>query len=338
MTSTPLSSQSYETSLTNSIDSGQAPTTKADTRAAPAPLLIEFDKYVFKKDELIPANLDLRGAICIEQDVKHTGWLHKLMFVVQKIHQFLSKLFGWSCKEINPNVCHGSIIVDRVTNSSNYFMGNHSLLKNGVKTTNMDFHHQTNITHLIIYVPKNQDLRELMVANAKQTCYEEYNIYGHTKAERINEFATQDLVNSSFHIPQEPNKTIQKRTARAVADLLMGKQFLDEKGKKPRTFFCIPYLTTVLTATHLTQSLEPGEKELLLYRKDGTKRSRKEVAKQIYHSIYTFQESNSLSRAYWYNPIHQIDHRFLPTGYVKNFLDAVSTSGKLPTTESAAAA
>lgn len=291
-----------------------------------APLKIEFDRYYFRKDEIIPPSLDLRGAIVIEEDVKHTGWLHKIMYIVQIIHQFLSKLFGWVKKPINPNLCHGSIVMDRVTDSKNIFIGDHSLLENGVKTTTMNWHDQKNITNLIIYVPKNPELKELILKHAKQTCYEETGKYGHTDTKRTSRFSTKDLLMCSFHRPlKKPTKEMQKRTARAVADLLMGNQFLDQKGKKPRSFFCIPYMTSVLTGSNLIQSLQPGEKELLLERKDGTKRTRDEVAKLIYLSIRDRHDTNSLSRAYWGNPINQIDTRYLGTGYLSNYFDQVST-------------
>jgi len=278
---------------------------------------IEFDKYVFKKDELIPTTLNLKGAICIEKDTKKTGWLHKLMHFIQIIHQCLARIFGWTKKRIDPNLCHGSIIMDRVSDTKNIFIGDHSLLKNGVKTTEMNYHDQKNITHLIVYVPKNQELRDLLIKHAQQTCYEETGKYGHTNKDRIGQFPVKDLIMCSFHRPRKkPTKTMQERTARAVADLLMGNQFLDEKGEKARSFFCIPYLTSVLTASHLIQSLKPGEKELLLMKRDGKERTRDEVAKQIYFSICDRIETNSLSNAYWRNPINQIDTRYLGTSYV----------------------
>lgn len=288
-----------------------------------------FDKYVFRKDQLIPENLDLRGAICIERDSKHSGWLHKLMFLVQKIHQVLSHIFGWREGEFDPNLCHGSIIINRVKNKdgqydSNTFIGNHALLSTGgVSTTTMHFE-RDNLTELVIYVPKTEALRRALINNSKQTCYDNRAKNGHTNADRISPFATGDLARCSFHSNRKPDERIMRRTARAVADLLQGNQFLNKKGDKPRQFFCMPYVTTVLTTGLLASSLTNDERYHLKYDDQGKLRSRDELANLIFNQMR--DPNSSLGKAFRTNPINQIDTRFLGTAYIANLFDKASAN------------
>lgn len=282
---------------------------------------IEFDKYVLKKHDVIPKDLDLRGAIIIERDTKHQGFLHFLLWIAQKIHAFFC-----GTKGVDINLCHGSIIMGR-GQKPNDLIVNHSALSRGIATSKLNHTEHKQVTGCVIYVPKNQALRDIVFEYSKQTCYDSRGKYGNVVKKNLAEFSVGDMVGSLFHgMKKNPSEDVKRRTAKVVADLLMGNQLLDHSGKKKHKFFCVPYVSSLLVGSHLILSLEEGEKEWLLQKNNGTKRSRSEVAHLIYHSIRKKIPTNSLSKAYWDNEISRQDLRFLISGQFARIIDKVSTT------------
>jgi len=281
---------------------------------------IEFDKYIFKKNDVIPADLDLKGAIVIERDTKHRGFLHFLLWIAQKIHAFFC-----GTKGVDTNLCHGSIVMGRGPKPNDLIV-NHSALSRGIATSKLNHTEHKQVSEIVVYIPKSQDLRDLVFEYSKQTCYDSRGTYGNVAKKNIAKFSVGDMVGSLFHgMKKTPSENVMKRTAKVVTDLLMGKQLLDHSGKAPHKFFCVPYLSSLLVGSHLILSLKEGEKELLLEKNNGTKRTRQEVAHLIYGSIRKNIPENSLSKAYWDNEISRQDMRFLISGQFARILDKTST-------------
>lgn len=280
---------------------------------------IQFDKYIFKKHDNIPQDLDLRGAIVIERDTNHRGFLHFLLWIAQKIYAFFFS------KKVDANLGHTSIIMGRGL-KPNDLIYNHSSVSYGIGTSKLNHKAHKQVTEIIIYVPKSQELKDLLFEYAKQTCHDSRGKYGNVPKEQMGKFSTGDMLGSVFHgLKKHPSEEVLKRTANTVTDLLMGQRLLNEQGKKSQNLFCTPYVASLLVGTHLIQSLKPGEKELLLEKEDGSKRSRREVSSLIYHSIKTKIPTNSLSRAYWNNKISYQNLRFLTSAQFARILDKTST-------------
>lgn len=285
----------------------------------PAPIL-EFDKYVFKKNEVIPKNLDLRGAIIVERDTKHHGFLHVLLWIFQKIHAFFC-----GTKGVDSNMGHGSIIMGH-GKRENELLINHSALSRGVATSKLNFTTHKLSTEIYIYVPKNNALKDMVATHCAQTCYDRNGLHGRVSQKNMSRFSVADMMAAPFcRMRKNPNESTLRRTAAVVTDLLMGQQFLNARGNAPQNFFCTPYIASLLVGSHLIQNLKEGEKELLLEKRSGEKRTRKEVADLIYHSISKKIPTNSLSAAYWENEICRQNLRYLMSGQFVRMLDNSST-------------
>lgn len=279
-----------------------------------------FDKIVVKKDEKIPDNLDIEGCVCITRDTKHSTFLHALIWIVQKIHNLI---FG-KTKTCDANLVHGQVILhrDEREGKKNNLVCAHSDAK-GVRTYSWNRLEDDHITEMVIYRPKSEALRQLIIKHANQTAHNPKAKNTDKKIKRAK-FATFDMIGSFFrknHKSPAPSRG-RKRTATIVADLLLDKQISNHEGK-PQRYFCNAYMMAVLQGSYLISGLSKEYKEELT---ENGSLDRKALAEKIYQKFRDEkkQVDDELTKAYWNQRFARLDARYLMSCYSSEALDEVS--------------
>lgn len=256
---------------------------------------------------------NLSGAIAFTADRKSTGWLHKLIYLVQITYY---KLFGKKSESINPALMHGVIIVQKEAISDKFTIA-HSVFS-GIKTGIRDYPSEQDVTGMVIYCPKDQQLQQAIKDAALQTSFTPQK---HRKAisfEKYNDqmggFSIPDMVKSLFsrQSPTTYSDRVKKRLSFAVADLAKGNVFLDRKGK-PKSYFCTPYALTVVQSALLLQTLTAEEKQY----------DRESLANHVFKAI-TGSEKNRISECFNACPLLQLDGRYAMTAFTAHVLDQAS--------------
>ncbi len=206
-----------------------------------------FSRYVIKSNEDLPEGVNLEGAFAITRDANHKGLLHKLIHVAQKVHRFFT-----GRNEGDKDLCHGMLIINGSIDRQSIIIA-HSVIQ-GIQTSNYKYKQDPEITELVIYVPKDENLREMLVRYGNQTAFthENHRSGEITYGEQKPEFSVRDMVMSVFRNGKDykPSAHTKKRLAYVVADLLKGKQIRD-KRKETKSFFCAPYVTLIYQATQI---------------------------------------------------------------------------------------
>jgi hypothetical protein len=267
---------------------------------------IHFDKYVFRKGEVIPPELDLRGSIAVTRDSKHQTILHVIFFIAQKIHNFL---FG---RRDDANMAHWAIILEKSPHDPQTHHMSHSnfpfIQKNTRSYLNPNSKHSRDITELIIYIPKNPLLRAQIAQTAEETVREE----------NKSPFSIGDIVQSFFNKPSvNPSKRTIRRTSLATADALHHDLFKNRRNQ-PRSLFCTAYASFIGQSSILINSLTQDEKDEL------SALSRDDLAKKLYKRIKRQNPEDALSCAYWQNPICRLNSRFAMSSFTTSVMDAQS--------------
>ncbi|MFQ5729006.1 MAG: hypothetical protein ACE5GN_01425 [Waddliaceae bacterium] len=321
------------TSIQPVSSKGLQPSTPPEKQASSSAPQALFEKIVLKANKGLPTDqngnpIDLRGCVAITQDAKHQGWLHKVMWLAQRIHTFI--LGRWKC---DSTFCHGMIILDRDRTGRKGKEDNlivaHSVL-DGIHTSSCNYLKEKHVTGLVVYRPVDPKLRELLIKHGNRTAYTDPRFQTDPSATdyKVQKagFSFFDFISSCFrNLFSAPSNITKKHTARIVADLLMDNQILDSKGKKPHAFFCMPYVMSVLQGSMLIQALSDEDKKALLVDEQGKPKSRKALAKAIYSKIKKKDNADALSRAYWDSKICQQNARYITSCYAAKELDKVST-------------
>ena len=115
---------------------------------------------------------------------------------------------------------------------------------------------------------------------------------------------------------KKPSQRAQKRLAYAIADLLKGEQLLDKDGE-PRSYFCTPYVTTLLQTSIVIDELKAQQM--------NENKTRDDLAVKILKRLEGKSKNHSLSHLFKTNPIMSLDARFLMSAYAAEALDSVSS-------------
>jgi hypothetical protein len=292
-----------------------------------------FDKYIVNSaEELAELNkeVNLRGALVLTGDKKHVG-IHKFFFVAQIISKLHEKIRGVFLGErkLDANLCHAMVIVgwDNTWNEKRKMQNNrpteaHSVM-DGVKFNAVDYftYDDKDVDHLIVYVPKDQALKQEFAKNA------ELSSKISTIPENRSKFSWKNLLTCLFkkQIVETPTEKMQKSLAYVVTDLLLERKL--SKGSnadKARDFFCMEYALTMLQSSIMTKTLSEEDKHSLMFEK-GKKLSREDLAMKIYSSIKNKDESAPLAKAYWESRIcSQLHAPSVLSSYASSFFDAMS--------------
>ncbi len=304
---------------------------------------IHFDKYTFSKNQPIPDDMQLRGAIGITRDTKHANNLHRFFFVMQKVYHKVHRM-----KDHDANLCHGMVLLDfkakditaglsPVTEEPTRKKGRapkkptvkrvidpnkkmqylaHGVFR-GIVRSHRDYLEDKDCTELVVYIPKNEKLRERIAKFAEQSSVEARDERANAakrkkdkKAPRIaiNPFSIPDMLKSFFHFGTKPTERKMRRTALAVTDLLQGHMPMDRKGHN-RGYFCMPYAMTILQSAMIAETLEESEIEEI------GKMERKAAAEFIYKKIKDHAD----------DPFWTFDSRFGMSGRSGKLMDQYST-------------
>jgi len=282
------------------------------------PLLIQsspvlFDKYVIAKGEKIPESLPLSGAIIVTRDKKHHGWLHKLFFIAQKTHNFLFR------RQDDASMAHWAVILERDGDSANRHIVAHAVfpqIQQGIRNyLDPNSLQSKDVTELIVYVPKNGNLRS-QIANSADNSACRQEIIKTVQAENgKGQISLSDMFLSFFKKPSlHPSKRTIKRSALTMADLLQKESIRDRKSYK-RNLYCTAYATLVLQSSLLINTLSTDEQEKL------RQLPRKELSQLLFKRLKKCRLGDKLSEAFWENPICQLNCRFATSSFATSVLD-----------------
>lgn len=292
-----------------------------------------FDKYIINSaEELAELNKSgkLTGAFVLTGDKKHVG-IHKLFFIAQLIsiiHEKIRGIFSGE-RKLDANLCHAMVVVgwDAKWNEKKQKYNNRPLLAHsimdGVKFNAVDYfnYDDKDVDHLLVYVPKDQTLRNEFTKNA------ELSSKISSQPENRSKFSWKNLLTCLFkkQIVQSPTENMQKDVAYAVTDLLLERKLSKSSNEnKARAFFCMEYALTMLQSSMMTKALSNEDKKLLLC-ENGNKLSREELAMKIYSSIKNKDETAPLAKAYWESRIcSQLHAPSVLSSYASNFFDTLS--------------
>jgi hypothetical protein len=293
----------------------------------------EKSNYLFDRIELpakgsLPKGLDLSGSIAITRDKNHLGWLHQLIYIAQKISAWLFN------RKADHELAHGMIVLqhDKNPNKKDHLIIAHSVF-DGVHTSSRNYLADEYVTHLIIYIPKDKKLRELLVKYGNQTAYNP-KVKGEDgkTAKKLPEFSICDMIRSLCYNRRYTNEAtrsekVMHRISGVVTDLLLGNQILNKKNRI-RNFFCMPYASTILQGSILINSMSQTEIDSLKGNFIGPDR-REKIAKVIFNRISNKNMDDSLSRTFWENRLCRWNTRFIMSSTASATLDRVSEPLKL---------
>lgn len=292
-----------------------------------------FDKYVVNSAEEF-AELNkagkLTGALVLTGDKKHVG-IHKLFFLAQiisKIHEKIRGLFSGE-RKLDANLCHAMIVVgwDDKWSEKRQEYNNRPLLAHsvmdGVKFNAVDYfnYDDKDVDHLVVYVPKDQALRQEFIKNAEQSSKIS------SEPENRSYFSWKNLLTCLFkkQVVETSTEKMQKDVAYAVTDLLLKRKLSKGSNEnKTRAFFCMEYALTMLQSSIMTKALSDDDKHSLMFM-NGNKLSREQLAMRIFSSIKNKDETAPLAKAYWESRIcSQLHAPSVLSSYASNFFDEIS--------------
>lgn len=266
-----------------------------------------FDKFVIQKNQVIPPTVNLKGAIAFSRDTNHIGILHKFFYYLQNAYYTIHRQ-----KACDPNLCHGMVFLRKGEKDPKTVLIAHSVFK-GIITSDRDYLQDPDLTQLLIYVPKDEKTREIMIKFAEQTSK---NPRKHAwKKHTYMPFSLKDLILSLFHKGDKPNRRKMRRTALATADLIQG-HFINNRRDKPKGLFCTPYAMTLLQSASIVSKLNASEEQQL------KASSRKESAKLLYQ--WLSDKDHALGREFNKNKLWQYDTRYGMSGTAAALLDTLS--------------
>lgn len=279
---------------------------------------ISFNKIVLKANQSLPVDstgkvIDLSGSIALTRDSKPRGrFLHCLIWLIQKIH---AVLFG---KKVDPFMMHGLLILGNDPKKEDHLIIAHSVFS-GIQTASRNYLKMSDVTEMVIYIPKDEKLRQMLINYGFQTAYtapqfrKENRLYG----KEHPQFSIYDMATSAFNCRRgAKTKEAISRISYVAADLLLGNQILDKKGK-PASFYCTPYIFSMLQASALIRGLKQREVKRMI-----KGHSRDQIAGIIASKIQN--PRSGLSHIYQ-TPICKRHPQWVMSSYASRALDKLST-------------
>lgn len=276
-----------------------------------------FEKIVIKAGTDIPENLDVRGCIAFTRDKKLVGFLHKLIYLVQKILAIFHRrpLF-------DPYMMHGVIVLEKDKRRPGRLIVSHAVKHKDaeIKSDSTDHIHKNEVTEMIFYRPRNPKLIELLANYGAQTCFPSHipeNERGSAGNRGRGKFSIPTMIACVF-VPPTLRRHADKRIAMIAADLLLKNQLKTVNGKKQESFFCTPYALAVLQGSVIVNAIPEAEKEKLIQLNDRAK-----ITDAIFRR-YKEKTQDPISKTYWENKILRIKTRFASSAQVCEVLDSLS--------------
>ncbi len=132
------------------------------------------------------------------------------------------------------------------------------------------------MTELVLYRPISSDLRKEICDTAEKTALYTKDAKTKTPFSYLDIFLS-PLRNSKHRVCarsphfQHPSSDLIEKTARLVADAILGNEILSKKGS-PKPLFCSPYVASILQSSLFLQalkSLDPSDVEAFKFSTNG---------------------------------------------------------------------
>lgn len=221
-----------------------------------------------EEKEGVLSGRSIAGSLGLTKDTKHIGILHILIFIVQWLHAlFTGQLanFKGSLRKLDADVCHGFITVGEARTADGKEFPRPGVipqgrpfrptmcadpLKTGVEYTAFDQAGASDVTKVYYYMPKDQELADLIKEYATKTAFpkasssernnklpiEQWKCYNDqciTDKKKKIPFNVGRLITCAFHngrqmVAEKPSKAVMQRTANMVARLMQDKSPIDD--------------------------------------------------------------------------------------------------------------
>jgi hypothetical protein len=284
-----------------------------------------FDRIVLKAGESIPENLDLQGCIAFTRDANSYGILHKIIYIFQRIIAFFSRK-----KELfDSYMSHGFIVLKKDQQNKDHLFIAHSIISSvPICTASRNYLQKKDVTEVVIYRPRNPEIREMLTRYGYQTAYTDPSLLPDNEKEAgakkgKGSFSVGDMIASIF-VPQTLREKADIRIAYLAADLLLGNQFKSVNGKKQESMFCSPYALSVLQGSVLINAMTGEERKDLVQLADRAK-----IAQAIFERFKQKTEDN-ISKTYWQNDILRIKTLYAMSAHIGEVLHSMSEELNLP--------
>jgi hypothetical protein len=294
-----------------------------------------------EKERLLDSDY-FKGSITFSRDVRHYTWIHKIIFLFQKIQSWMT---GRAYKT-DADVCHGAIILGKGRQKENKphpFLVAHALT-NGVVTSNWDALQDKDVTEILIYRPVDEKMREIYRKNAVRTAFVPVKEFRTAESPlKKHNVTLWDMFSTIFH--NRPHsvcskhgpicKRMKKRTAAIVADCLLGNQPLNDK-EKPESFFCASYLSTMLQGSlfmrALDEGISEGQKKHFLNDDKNYPLKRCHLIKKIQHALEKEDKDDVVAKRLWEvysrSKLARFDTKYTMSAYTVKKLDKLSVRAK----------
>jgi hypothetical protein len=267
---------------------------------------VRFTRYEFPYNGSLDPTISYTGTFAITRDKERKTLIHKVYSLIQYILNILFNI------KIETDYNHGMIVIRK----SELQGGKQDELiiahvtGRGIRTKRVNYlnYAGNDATSLVVYVPKDDRLRSLLSKYGEQTAYvpEKHHlasadVANDKKPGRLSIWKISTHWLKKPELSPTPPKDDQ-RIALSVADLLMGRQFLNQKGTTQEAYYCMDYATTVLQSAILIRGLEE-EVSLEKFTKDdrGILLTRGLLAEKIHQKL--IKKGDNLHTLFTKNPI-----------------------------------
>lgn len=286
---------------------------------------VQFTRYEFPYKGSLDPTISYTGTFAITRDKEHKTLIHKIYSLIQYL---LNKLFNIN---IETDYNHGMIVIRKPELQEGAKQDELIIAHvtgRGIRTKRVNYlnYAGNDATSLVVYVPTDERLRILLSKYGVQTAYipEKHRVASGDVAidkqpgrASIWKISTHWLKKPEL-CPMPPKD--DQRTALAVADLLMGRQFFNKKGNAQEAYYCMDYATTVLQSAILIRGLEE-EISLEQFTKDdrGIPLTRDILAAKIHQKL--IKKGDILHTLFTQNPIMQADASIAVSGFIAKQMD-----------------
>ena len=282
------------------------------------------------------------GSLAFSRDNRHTGWLHKLIYLVQRIVALFTRAHN-----VDLDLCHGMVILQQGIKTASApchpFLIAHSAFE-GIRTANRDYLSEPDVIELVIYRPREQGVRELYKIYAEKTAFVEdparRSFFSPTQKAR---FSIGDMLVSVFqrkrhaiYERQRTNDSITNRISYLVADFMLQNQILNASGK-PMAFDCSAYATSVLQGTVLLYGLRSHTMKDItdfMRRSGGDGLDRKRLARTIKQCFLKDNPidavAHSLYEVFRQNKLTNYNSQYAMSAFAARMLDKLSQTRATP--------
>lgn len=250
-----------------------------------------------------------QGSLALSLDARHVSFIHKIIYVFQKIHAWLT---GRHLDEEQKSSCHGMVILKKGIagkKKAHPFLVAHAFTK-GIQTSNNDYLQTKEATGLVIYRPIDTRVREIYKRMAESTAFVDNDKQRTALSPKErHQNSPWKMVLSFFHTRKHAacgkhgpiGQKVKQKIAALVADALLGSQPRDAQGHI-QSFFCAPYALSLLQASLFMKELDGVEertKSQFLSDTDGKELSRKKLIEKIVFSFEKEDKDTVIASRFW---------------------------------------